>query len=61
MREVKHLRAANGSALAVPVVGKAVSDVCLVDYSHCPVGDTCWLIDFDTGCDSSDSCIIDLQ
>ena len=61
VRAMKHLRVANGSALAVPVARRSVSDICLVDYSHCPVGDTCWLMDFDTGCDTSDSCIIDLQ
>jgi hypothetical protein len=61
VRRLRHLRVANGPAGGVPVARRAVSDVCLVDYSHCPVGDTCWLMDFDNGCDSSDTCIIDLQ
>lgn len=58
---MKHLKAANGRPAAGPVARREASDICLVDYSHCPNADVCWLFDLDNGCDTADNCIIDLQ
>lgn len=58
---MKHLRLANGSAtgLAGARRDSSVSEICLVDYSHCPQSDLCWLIDAGCGCQERDNCIVD--
>jgi hypothetical protein len=56
---VNHLRVVNGGSLVVPSEGKEASDICLVDYSHCPTRDLCWVVDIDNGCVSADSCVVD--
>ena len=58
---MKHLRMANGSRLHVPTAKKESSDMCLLDYSHCEQSDICWILDTDTGCSSSDNCIVDIS
>ena len=58
---MRHLRVANGSVRSVPTARRESSEICLVDYSHCPNADVCWLLDFNGGCDTSDNCIIDTQ
>jgi hypothetical protein len=37
----------------------APSEICLVDYSHCSLRDTCWIIDFGANCEGHDGCLID--
>jgi len=56
---MKHLKIAGGQVRSVPVARREASDICLVDYSQCPNADVCWLFDFDGGCVTADSCIID--
>ena len=58
---MKHLKVANGFGRSVPGARREASDICLVDYSHCPNADVCWIFDFDNGCTTADSCIIDTQ
>jgi hypothetical protein len=58
---MKHLKVAGGLALSVPAARREASDICLVDYSQCPTADLCWMFDFDNGCVTADSCIIDTQ
>ncbi len=58
---MKHLKVANGFGRSVPGARREASDICLVDYSHCPNADVCWIFDFDNGCTTVDSCIIDTQ
>ena len=53
------MKVAGGLARSVPVARREASDICLVDYSHCPNADLCWLLDFDNGCVTADSCIVD--
>jgi hypothetical protein len=56
---VKHLTAVNGTTLLIPAARKESSEICFVDYSHCPEHDLCWLIDVNGSCTSTDNCIID--
>ncbi len=58
---MKALRLMNGSARVTPVQRKDTreSEICLIDYAHCPSHDICWLVDIGSGCDSQDSCFID--
>ncbi len=56
---MRHLRVANGAVRSVPVAKREASEICLVDYAHCPNADLCWLFDLDDGCVTADSCIID--
>ena len=57
---MRHLRLAGGAnVVGSPVHRGESSDICLIDYAHCPHGDTCWIVDFSSGCESSDSCFID--
>ncbi|MBN2565381.1 MAG: hypothetical protein JXB46_06690 [Candidatus Eisenbacteria bacterium] len=58
---MKHLRVVNGTCLVVPAQRKEASEMCLVDYSHCPVRDLCWIADFEGGCPSADSCVVDVS
>jgi hypothetical protein len=58
---MRHLRAANGVHQPVPAAEREASEICLVDYSHCPNADLCWIADFDNGCVTADSCIVDTQ
>ena len=58
---MKHLKVANGFGRSVPAARKEASDMCLIDYSQCPNADVCWIADFNGGCDTSDSCVIDVQ
>jgi hypothetical protein len=58
---MRHLRVVNGTTLTVPLENKETSDICLVDYSHCPARDLCWVVDADNGCVTSDGCIFDLS
>jgi hypothetical protein len=58
---MKHLRLVNTARVVLPVAGKEASDICLVDYSHCPVRDLCWVIDAEGGCVTADGCIFDLS
>ena len=58
---MRHLKVANGTGLVVPAAAREASEICLVDYSHCPNADVCWVLDFNGNCDTSDSCIIDTQ
>ena len=60
MRDVKHLRLANGRSQAGgATAGHSQRDLCLVDYSSCAGSDTCWLLDFESDCVSYDGCIVD--
>lgn len=56
---VKHLKVAGVLTRSVPAARREASDICLVDYSQCPNADLCWLLDFDNGCVTADSCIVD--
>jgi len=56
---MRHLRLANMGRLNV-VSRKNESEVCLLDYSSCRESDVCWLADMDNGCDTNDSCLIDI-
>lgn len=58
---VKAMRLVNGAPGFVPFEGKDTTDseICLIDYAHCPTRDLCWIIDFGSGCDTQDNCIID--
>lgn len=56
---MKHLRIANTPVGSVPTARREASEICFVDYSHCPNADLCWLADFDSGCVTADSCIVD--
>jgi hypothetical protein len=56
---MKHLKVAGCARLVVPAAEREASDLCLVDYSHCPNADLCWIADFDGGCNSVDNCIFD--
>ncbi len=58
---MKHLKVANGFGRSVPGARREASDICLVDYSHCPNADVCWIFDFNGGCPTADSCVIDVQ
>jgi len=57
---MRHLTEMNRPALLAGA-GKEKTDVCLVDYSKCPVSDVCWLLDTDSGCDTRDNCIFDIS
>jgi len=60
VRNVKHLRLANGWSQAGGAKGvQSGRDLCLVDYSSCAGTDTCWLLDFESDCVSYDGCIVD--
>lgn len=61
VRAMKHFRVANGFGPVSPGSRREASEICLVDYSHCPNADLCWLFDLDNGCVTADSCIVDLQ
>jgi hypothetical protein len=57
---MRHLTLANRWQPIRRPAGKSPdSDMCLVDYAHCPTSDVCWLIDVGSGCDAHDGCIID--
>ena len=58
---MRHLRLAN-AAVAAALGSARKSDraeVCLVDYASCPASDVCWVIDFASGCEQSDNCLVD--
>jgi hypothetical protein len=57
---VMHLRLANGrSGIGRAAAKSSETEYCLIDYTHCPVQDTCWLLDLGSGCATYDGCIID--
>lgn len=57
---MRHVKLANGSAVGFPAAERqSDSEICFVDYSHCPESDLCWLMDLGAGCSSKDNCIID--
>jgi hypothetical protein len=58
---MRHLKVANGIRPGVPAAEREASEICLVDYAHCPNADLCWIADLDGGCVTADSCIIDTQ
>lgn len=55
-----HLRLASRLARPVARAGEApASDVCLIDYAHCSMRDTCWIVDLGSNCEGHDGCLID--
>jgi len=61
VKELKTVRMINGVGRLVPVARKDTqeSEICLIDYAHCPQHDLCWIADFGSGCDSKDNCFVD--
>ena len=56
---LRHLRLANATAAVGSARKGDRAEVCLVDYASCPVSDVCWVIDFGSGCDQRDNCLVD--
>jgi hypothetical protein len=58
--DVRHLRlASSGFGVGRAAAKSPETEYCLIDYTHCPVQDTCWLLDLGSGCESRDMCIVD--
>lgn len=58
---LRHVRLANAVCSRTPGSARKGehAELCLVDYASCPVSDVCWIVDFDSGCDQRDNCLID--